>query len=203
MRIAPPRWAALTCLVAAAGCGPDGPPPVPPPSYDPAAMTAAALKEFDKDGNGGLEAAELAACPGLRQAALTADGNGDKKLSRDELQARFGLYKAVGVGAVAVSGKVTIDGKPADGATVTFTPEACLLGAVPTTTATTAADGTLGGFRVGGTPAGGLPCGLYRVSVQKAGGPPLSGKGGAALGCEVVEGGRGGSAPLVIAAASK
>jgi hypothetical protein len=161
-------------------------------------MADAALKAFDANGNGSLEAAELGNCPGLKLALPTADKTGDKKLSRDELVARFTLYRSTGVGAVAVSGRAAVDGRPVGLAAVVFTPEACMLGSVPTCTARTAEDGSLSLFQVGDQPASGLPCGLYRVTVNG-----FSGKGGAPLGCEVVEGGRGGSAPLQLDAVSK
>jgi hypothetical protein len=60
----------------------------PAPKYDADAVAKAAMTQFDKDGNGGLDAGELAACPALLSGFAAVDTNKDRKLSADEIVKR-------------------------------------------------------------------------------------------------------------------
>jgi len=149
------------------GCG-DGTPTIPPPpSYDPEAMAKAALKDYDKDSNGLIEGPELEAVPALKGALTPIDKNQDKKLSKDELKDRFEAYKSLGAGAVAAPFEVMFNGEPLEGATVTFTPEGCMLGTVKTATTTTTANGNGSTFMIDAQSFPGIPSGLYKISISK------------------------------------
>src|SRR5205823_8123576 len=91
-----------------------------------------------------------------------------RKLSRDELQARFTAYRNLGTVAAPVT--VTVNGTPLAGATVTLTPEPCMLGSVMTLHGETGADGTVRSYTgPDGKTYGGVQAGLYRVAVTKPG----------------------------------
>ena len=157
-------------VLLAAGCGSSGTPEVQAQAaYDPAALTAAAFAEYDRDKNGFLEGAELDACPALKGSLVGIDTNRDGKISKAELQARFEAYKVANAGSVAVAVTITLDGAPLSDATVQFVPEACMGGAIPEATGKTRANGTISAFTVvrKGREFAGLQPGLYRIKVTR------------------------------------
>lgn len=183
---------AATAVWFLAGCGGDRPVPVPAPSYDPAAMAEAAVRELDADASGAVDGGELDARPWLK----AFDTDHDKKVSRDELKARFDGYAKTGAGALGYTVRVTLDGRPLPDATVTFTPEAFMNGAVGEATARTGPDGSASAFTAGGQQLPGLALGVYRVAVTTPDGSiPARYNTATTLGCEV-SGGRGGSSVL-------
>ena len=177
------------------GCGDRPGGPISAPSYDAGAMAAAALSQYDKNGNGSIDGAELDAVPSLKFALAVIDTNKDKAVSADELKARFEAYKAAGVGAIGVSCDVKLNGKPLVGAVVTFVPEECMKGSVKGGTGTTRDDGSTP-IAAEGLP--GMPCGLFKITVSKieAGGSeqiPARYNAKTILGREVFADPRGGS----------
>lgn len=189
----PPAGVLLIGMLATVGCGSGSTGRVAAPSYDPDAMAAAALSALDANGNGTIEGAELDACPALKSALPGIDTNRDRKVSADELKARFTAYKAQAAGAVGVAASVTLDVAPLPDATVTFTPEPFMGAAAREATAVTRADGSIATFSVGGESLPGLPCGLYRVKVSKPGPEgqetiPARYNTQTTLGCEVFAG---------------
>lgn len=162
-----PPLLASVLLFAAFGCGGLPSDALPIPAYDPDAMANAAIKQFDKNGNGILEAAELEACPALKGALTRFDANKDGAISADELKTRFHTYKALGTGAMAVVVDVKLNGRPLVDADVSFVPEECMLGAIQGGSGKTDVRGVVQLSGPGGVP--GLPCGLYRITVSKKG----------------------------------
>jgi hypothetical protein len=162
-----PLPAALFACALAAGCGGGRPAAVSPPSYDPEAMGRAAVKQYDRNGNGTIEGAELDACPGLKRSLAAVDKNGDKAVSADELADRFKAYQSTGVGAVNVPCKVTLNGNTLEGATVTFVPEDFMLGTVKGASGKTDANGYADLAPEGG--GIGVPLGFYKITVTKDG----------------------------------
>lgn len=149
----------------AAGCsGRPAPPPLP--TYDAAAAGKAALAEFDADGNGKLDAKELARCPALAMALDRADRDGDKALTADEIAARIERWFASGTIMMDGTTLVTLDGKPLAGATVTFEPEKFLGGGFDTCRGVT---NELGRASPTGSNAQfpGVYVGAYRVRISK------------------------------------
>jgi hypothetical protein len=193
-------------VLLAAGCGSSGTPEVQAQAaYDPAALTAAAFAEYDRDKNGFLEGAELDACPALKGSLVGIDTNRDGKISKAELQTRFEAYKAANAGSVSVAVMITLDGASLGDATVQFVPEACMGSVIPEATGKTRANGTVGAFAVDGKDYAGLQPGLYRIKVTRS---DASGKSlptryntKTTLGAEVF-GGRGGR-PLSFALSSR
>jgi hypothetical protein len=193
-------------LLLAAGCG--SPPTTPEvhsrASYDPAAMTAAAFAEYDRDKNGLLEGAELDACPALKGALAGIDSNRDGKVSTAELQARFESYGAGNAQTVSAPVTVTLDGAPLADATVQFVPEAFMGAAAQEATGKTGPAGAVAAFTSGGKQYAGLQPGMYKVKITRAeSGPPLPARYNAqtTLGAEVF-GGRG-AKPLTFALSSR
>lgn len=196
---------AVPALLLAAGCGgqPSAPEVHTRPSFDPAAMAAAAFSEYDRDGNGVLAGAELDACPALKWALAGIDANRDGKVSKDELQARFTAYAAANTGTVAANAAVTLDGAPLPDATVQFVPEACMGGTVREASAKTGPGGTASSFTSDGKQFAGLQPGLYKVKITSGAGKPLPARYNTqtTLGAEVF-GGRG-AKPLAFELSSR
>ena len=164
------RLVPLAVLVFA-GCGQPGPQllEAPVPNYDPEATARAMLAEFDRDGNGSLDPAEVRACPALARAFMAFDTNGDRRLSLDELRARVRAYAASATGSVGVGCLVRLDDRPLDGATVTFVPEPCMGAALKPAVGTTDADGRCAEYRIDGKTYRGLAPGLYQIRVTRDG----------------------------------
>ncbi|QDU22291.1 hypothetical protein [Urbifossiella limnaea] len=183
-----PFTPALVLLVAA-GCGGGSSPSISVPTYNPDGAAQDALKQFDKNGDGAIDGPELDAVPGLKAAF------GGKKVTADALKTRIESYRAGNVGALGYRVKVTRNGAPLAGATVTFTPEP-FLSSLREATATTDSGGEASNFTFGGDTVPGLPPGMYRVSVSKSGETiPAAFSTQTTVGCEV-SGGRGGSGSL-------
>lgn len=176
-------------IALAAGCGGGAAGPIASPAtYDPDKSADAALAECDTNKDGSLAGAELDACPGIKAAAGRIDANRDKKLSRDELKARFATYADAGFGASGVTVRVLLNGTPVAGATLTLTPETCLGGTVPGGKGTSDDTGVVSLTRDDGVP--GMSPGVYRIAVA-GGGVPAAYATRPLLGCEVVGSGRG------------
>lgn len=172
------------------------------PSFDPDALTTAALAALDTDKNGTLEPTELGACPALYGALAGVDTNRDGKISTAELRTRFAEYAAAKAGTISVTATVTLDGNPMPDATVQFVPEAFMGGAIKEASGKTGPDGTVSTFTSGGTQYAGLQPGLYKVKITRDGTSlPARYNAQTALGYEVF-GGRG-SRPATFALTSR
>lgn len=164
---------AAVCLALAAtlGCS-GGPSRVLPPEMSASAAGQQAMAEYDTDGDGLVAGSELEKAPGLKAAMRTLDKNGDGKVSADEVAARVTAWQATRVGIMPIMCYVMIDGKPLDGATVTFEPEKFLGSDIKQATGTS---GYMGDFYPSITPPDspdrdapvGVQFGLYKVKVSK------------------------------------
>ena len=125
--VAVPTTGALgaSLLAALAGCS-GGPSRVTAPSISASGAASEAMTAYDKDGDGFIAGAELDAASGLKAAMATLDLDKDGKVSEDEISQRIEAWQATGLGILSASCRVTMDGKPVDGATVTFEPESFL-----------------------------------------------------------------------------
>jgi hypothetical protein len=182
-----------TLLFAAAGCSrtPAGP---AKPKVDAADAARAAMAKYDANGDGKLDAKELKKCPGLLDALKQTDANGDKTLDEAEIAARIEKLFAGGAAIIDAMTQVTLNGKPLEGATVTYEPEEFLGSAIKPGSGTTDAHGQA-------VPAGadpkfpGLNPGIYRVKISKeVGGKesiPKRYNVESELGKEIAPGGRG------------
>src|SRR5262249_41623044 len=125
-----------------------------------------ALVEYDRNGDGFLDAAEIERCPALKSCLKTLDKNKDGRLSADEIAARVTEYKESRIGLLTVSCQVTLDGAPLAGAAVEFVPEKFLGPVAKSASGVTDARGSVT-LRVAGQELPGVPCGFYRVTVSK------------------------------------
>lgn len=164
-----------TCLLAlaatlATGCG-GGPDRIKPPSMSPSGVGSAAMDQYDTDGDGVVKGDELAKAPSLNAAIDNLDTDGDGGVSKSEVAARVQSWIDSKLGVTNARCKVTLDGKPLIGATITFEPEEFLGDSVYPATDETEIDGTASprvaeenraNKRFSGTPAG-----FYKVKVSK------------------------------------
>jgi len=143
------------------------------PGYDPTAAGAAAIAMYDTNHDGVISGAELDQCPALKRALKFYDTGGDGKVTAANIAARIRKWQADKVGGWIFAIHVTLDGKPLEGATVTFDPEPFLGEAGQRLVAMTnpygtasptaeSAAGTAGARRTIVTPPG-----LYKIRISK------------------------------------
>lgn len=170
--VAVPTTSALgvSLLAALAGCS-GGPSRVTAPSISASGAASEAMTAYDKDGDGFIAGAELDAAGSLKGAMATLDSDKDGKVSQAEIQQRIEAWQVKPVGLTAITCNFTLDGKPIDGATVTFEPEPFLGGslksAVGETTGGSATPSIPKAERPDPTWPPGLQVGFYKVRVSK------------------------------------
>jgi hypothetical protein len=108
---------------------------------DPDAAGAAAIEQYDKDGDGLLDKTELKACPALLKKLDLYDESGDEKLTGEEIRNKIQEMYDKGSGMTQLSCIVTMDGMPLSGATVKFIPEPFLGSKIPPAQGVTASSG--------------------------------------------------------------
>jgi hypothetical protein len=132
---------AVICLVASlVGCS-SKPARVSIPNWNPSEFADAVLGSLDKNGDRQLETGELTPMPGLASGARYIDGNGDGKITRDELVARFTKYRDRRLGLTAKELRLSYNGRPLVGAEVRLVPEHFLTDIIDPATGTTDAGG--------------------------------------------------------------
>jgi hypothetical protein len=107
------------------GCN-SGPSRIKPPSIDADDAAAEAMELYDKDGDGSIAGAELDAVPGIKAAMETIDADKDGKATEDEIVQRIEAWQATNIGVMASKATFTLDGRPLEGAQITFEPESFL-----------------------------------------------------------------------------
>ena len=157
-----------TSLVGCSG----GPQKLTGPSFSPDGIASKAMELYDKDGDGAIAGSELDATPALKAALATLDADKDGKVTAGEIAQRVEAWLATRTALTSCTCRVMLDGKPLQGATVTFEPDPCLNGAVQTAVGTTTELGTAGmeipkENRVPPNAPPGLALGLYLVRVSK------------------------------------
>jgi hypothetical protein len=95
-------------------------------------LAAAAIEQYDTDGNGVIDGNEIKAAPSLNFSLGGIDANGDGQIDASEIEAFAQKHWAdeEGAGIIRIRCSVSLDGRPLDGATVTFEPEAFMQDAV-------------------------------------------------------------------------
>lgn len=141
------------------------------PAFDSAAVAGKILDQFDVNKNSQLETVELADCESLQFLLRSADSDGSKSLSRDELVARFEKYKSVLGASVPVSVYVTMDNAKLSGARIVLEPEPFMAEFLKSATGETDANGRAAEWIVGDSNHYGITAGLYRIKVEKDGTP--------------------------------
>src|SRR5262249_43996123 len=162
-------WIAASLAFIAAGCS-GGPSRVQPPSISASGAASKAMSLYDKDGDGFIAGAELEAVPGIKAAMSTIDANNDGKVSAEEIADRIKAWQATRYGIISLTFGFTLDGKPLEGADITFEPESFLGDNIKAGAGNTGPGGSTG-ISIpkdqrprSDTPAG-LQLGLYRVRV--------------------------------------
>jgi hypothetical protein len=153
-----------------AGCS-GRPSAIAPPDIDPDEVAQAAIEQYDTSGDGAIDSNELKSAPSLRFSRDRIDTNDDGKLIAEEF-AQFATKHWIDTeaGIIRIRCSVKQQGRPLDGATVTFEPEAFMQGAVKP-----AAGVTRGGMAVISIAeedrphpnARGVQNGLYLVKISK------------------------------------
>jgi hypothetical protein len=153
---------ALGCI-ALEGCGRPMP-RLAPPAIDPAAAGQAAIDEYDTNHDGVISGAELDRCPALKAAEKKYD-HGSGKITADDIAERIRAWQASRVCMSQMAIRITLDGKPLKGATVTSEPEKFLGPNIPGAKGVTNAQGTVWPQVDRSRP--GMFYGLYKLRVSK------------------------------------
>ncbi|MGA2619937.1 MAG: hypothetical protein ABSF26_20165 [Thermoguttaceae bacterium] len=161
-------WLGGLGLLCAWGCS--NVPKAPPlPQVDAAKAAAAAMAQYDTNGDGKLDAKELGQSPALQSLLATVkkhDPSHGDWLTADDIAGRITSWLK---GNTTVWGgviNVSMDGKPLEGAVVTLEPEPWLGPSYHASTSTTNAGGcaitspTLAAYP-------GIYVGVYRVKISK------------------------------------
>jgi len=156
-------WIGLLTLVG--GCS-RFPPPPERPRLDPDEASRQAMSEYDANGDGKIDAAELKKSPPLLEALDMTDADKDGAISVKELCDRMELWTSSPTIVETQSTTVTLDGRPLAEATVTYEPEKFMGQAFQPTSGVTDATGTVS--IPGQDPKyPGLYLGVYRVRISK------------------------------------
>ena len=148
-----------------------GPARIYPPDVDAAGVAAAAIESLDRDGNQTLSREELSDCPGMRDMFARYDSNGDGQVAADEIAGRIAELSRKGMtGLYSVACRVTLDGVPLGGATVSLLPEPFFGGALQPAQGITSRRGLVrpaseGVVTESSGPPRGVQPGVYRVAV--------------------------------------
>jgi hypothetical protein len=164
------RRTALSLAAASMFCGCSrGPSPAPLPPVEPDKAAATALATLDRNGDGRLDAAELAGSPGLQEILKTLKsqepGHADG-LTREDITHRMEAWQRDPARIMDASYRVLLDNEPLADATVTFEPELCLGDAYKPYSGVTDKNGLV---QIAGPVPNmpGLYVGIYRVRVSK------------------------------------
>ena len=159
----------LLCLVAMGlltGCT-QGPSRLESPSWDPDGFADTILEKLDANSDGSLETSELAGAPGLAFGAKYIDTDKNKSLSRDELAARFEMYRERRLGLTSKSIQLLYKQRPVTGAKVKLVPEFFLTEIIEPAAGETFADGTVDPL-VEGMELPGMRVGYYKIVVESS-----------------------------------
>jgi len=137
-----------------------------PPSYSPDETVKQIMAEYDTNHDGYLDAKELERCPALKNSLPSIDQNGDHRLSADELAGRIRMYAESQVALRHVNCRVFLDGRPLQGATVTYVPEKFMGSSLKSASGVSNDTGGVELTAEGEKLPGAQP-GFYRVQVSK------------------------------------
>lgn len=118
------------CLAAVVGCS-NSPPAIDPPDIEPASIAAAAISQYDANGDQIIDESELANAPSLSFSADRIDVNADGQMTSEEIEQFVETHWVEsGSGLIRLKCRVMMNGQPVDGATVVFEPEQFMGGAI-------------------------------------------------------------------------
>jgi hypothetical protein len=166
-----PSAATIAIFLLIAGCTSQGVTKISKPSVDAGSAAAAVMEALDGNGDGSLDATELAKCPPLAQSITAYDTSKDGKIAADELTARWSQLVGSTSAFTTATCSVVQAGRPLAGAVVKLRP---ILGLADSLSS---AEGTTDdrGIAQPGVPADQLPAnlantplvfpGLYHVEI--------------------------------------
>lgn len=138
----------------------------PPEIPDDAGQQA--VSKYDANGNGAIDGEELAKVPALQATLKRVDKNNDGQVSADEINERIESWRRSKTALMRYVVTVTRNGRPLEGAVVTFTPESFLGNAVKPAKGTTTGSGSAN-LEISRDPdERGVQLGYYRIEVTKA-----------------------------------
>jgi hypothetical protein len=137
-----------------------------PAHYSPDEAAKQIMADYDTNRDGFLDAKELERCPSLKHSLEFIDQNGDKRLSAEEIAARIQIYADSQVAIKATGCHVTLDGKPLQGATVTYVPEKFMGPSLRRASGVSDQNGSVN-LKVDGENLPGVQPGFYRVEISK------------------------------------
>ncbi len=175
-------------LLTIAGCWMGGRERVKPPPINAAAAGAEAMKMYDTNNDGKISGAELDKCPAIKAAIAQIDPSGKGEVTAEMITARIKKWQDSLLGKTALGCRVTRNGSPLPGATVTFIPEKFLGPNVKPATGKTDVNGMAMLSIADSPPPPGVAPGLYRVVVTVPGmnvPPKYSSEADTVLGLEV------------------
>jgi hypothetical protein len=155
-------------LITQSGCM-RGPKRIVPPSIDAVAAGQEAITMFDTNKDGKISGAELDKVPSLKKSMADKVSKG---ITAEDITARIRQWQETKVGKIgSVSCQVLKNGKPLADAVVKFVPEKFLGTSMPVCEGKTMADGNAGLSAPveGADDVAGMPPGIYRVEITKAG----------------------------------
>jgi hypothetical protein len=153
-------------LAACVGCGQAGP-QAEVPALDPSAATALALADYDSDGDGSIDAAELEKSPALKSALALIDTDKDSAVAAMEIQNRIASLRAANLPLLPFSCEVLLDGRPLAEAEVRLVPEKFMGAAVKAASGKTNAAGWASPNVEGEPLLQGVHLGFFRVEISK------------------------------------
>lgn len=142
------------------------------PGIDAEGAGKTAMEMYDTDGDGKVAGDELEKAPGLKAMLATADTDKDGALTAEEVTARIYKWKEQKTGVTIFSFVATLNGKPLEGAVVTFEPEPFLGAKIKSAVGDTAFGGSGGASipkdqRPTPTSPPGMHLGVYKVRISK------------------------------------
>ncbi len=156
----------VICVAVVVGCWSRLPPRVRAPRINAAAAGEAAIEQYDTDGDGAISGEELEKAPSLKRASRQIDRNDDGKINAKEIADRIREWQASRLGRRVLTCTVNKDGKPLEGATITFVPEEFLGDQVQTATGVTDESGMAAiSVPLSGNDPPGVAPGLYLVRI--------------------------------------
>ena len=160
-----PLFTFLTCAaLLSAGCS-KTPPRVEAPGWNPRKLTDQLFTQADTDQDGHLTDEELKSVASVRSSLPRIDSDGDGKLSQDEVEARFRLYREMRVGVTEKQIQVIYRRQPLADARVKLVPEDFLGEVIQSAEGTTDMDGIVRPVTTGADLEG-VQLGFYRVEVE-------------------------------------
>ena len=179
--------AAAVAAVFGAGCR-RGPVRIYPPVINASVAAAKAIEQYDTNGDGKLDRAELDACPALKSAFRRIGAAGDEAITAARIAARIRQWQDSRAGRLSLNGIVLRNGRPLADAQVRFVPEKFLGDKMKIASGTTDSSGVavLSIPTSGPDDPPGIPPGFYRVEITAPGdGVPAKYNTESVLGLEV------------------